>query len=432
MPPLLAHVSPNYAAPAGPRGWAELPFAWELDFLVLVALALSATLYIRGSLRLRAALVARKTPAADAESGSVSLRRLARRRLCFWAGWGTLFLALASPLHPWGQVLFSAHMVQHELLMLVAAPLLVLGRPWMTILFAFHRDDARSLSRVVSRPGLRVFWRLLAHPVAAWAVHAFALWLWHVPALFDATLRHEWVHHAQHLSFFGSALLFWWALFLARPVGAATGAALLYLFTTMLHTGLLGALLVFADALLYRGYVATAADWSLTPLEDQQLGGLLMWAPGGLVYVVVALALLVRWLRAADREPSRASLGALSRSAPLALCVLLFLPACSRPPVVESALAGGDPEAGRLKIKEYGCAACHTIPGIPGATTVVGPPLTGIGSRNYLGGTLPNTPENRVRWILDPAAHNPRTVMPKLVTDEQDARDIAAYLATLR
>jgi cytochrome c2 len=324
-------------------------------------------------------------------------------------------------------------MLQHELLMLVAAPLLVLGRPVVAVLFAFHRDDARSLSRLARGPRFRAVWRAITHPLAAWAIHAFALWLWHIPLLFDATLRHEWVHHAQHLSFFGSALLFWWSLLHARAALAPVGAVVLYLFTTMMHTGLLGALILFADTLLYPGYLATAADWGLTPLEDQQLGGLLMWAPGGLVYVAVALALLVRWLRrpeaAASRSPRPAAAFA-ARALPC-LAALLVLPACTEPPL-PLAVAGGDPQVGRRKTSEFGCGACHSIPGIAGATTRVGPPLEGFALRNYIGGVLPNDGENLVRFLLDPLAHNPRSTMPKVLADEQDARDIAAYLHTLR
>src|SRR5690349_6975830 len=93
-----------------------------------------------------------------------------------------------------------------------------------------------------------------------------------------------------------------------------------------------------------------------------------------------------------------------------------------------SALTGGNPHHGRLAIELYGCASCHTIPGIPGADAMVGPPLNGVAQRTYLAGILPNTPENLVRWIENPPAVDPRTGMPNLHLNETDARDIASYL----
>ncbi|HEX2188903.1 MAG TPA: c-type cytochrome [Longimicrobiaceae bacterium] len=97
-----------------------------------------------------------------------------------------------------------------------------------------------------------------------------------------------------------------------------------------------------------------------------------------------------------------------------------------------AALTGGDPRAGRQKIRDYGCDACHAIPGIPGADRTVGPPLEGIAGRMYIAGLLTNQPENMVRWIMDPPAVDPKTAMPDMDVAEDDARDIAAYLYTLR
>lgn len=282
LAPPLAHVA------EAPRGWDELATAWSLDPLLLFALLASAWIYRRGTLALR---------------GEVRKGRGIRRweRVSFWFGWWTLTLALVSPLHGWGQVLFAAHMTQHELLMLVAAPLLVLGRPLVAFLFAIPRPDARQLSRLVRRPGWRRPWRVLTHPFAAWLIHAVALWLWHAPVLYEATLTNDLLHHVQHVCFFGSALLFWWAVLGAAPGATGVGAGVLYLFTTMMHSGLLGALITFSDALVYPSYQYTAGAWDLTPLEDQQLGGLIMWVPAGFVYIASALAMIGAWLRRAER-----------------------------------------------------------------------------------------------------------------------------------
>jgi cytochrome c oxidase assembly factor CtaG len=136
-------------------------------------------------------------------------------------------------------------------------------------------------------------------------VHAIALWTWHIPLLFEAVQRNEAIHTAQHLSFLISALLFWWAL-IHGPQGAmGYGAAVLYLFTTSIHSGALGALLTIAGSVWYPSYTDLTASWGLTPLEDQQLGGLIMWIPAGLVYLIAGLALFAGWLREADLRAER-------------------------------------------------------------------------------------------------------------------------------
>ncbi|HWR52996.1 MAG TPA: cytochrome c oxidase assembly protein, partial [Bryobacteraceae bacterium] len=135
---------------------------------------------------------------------------------------------------------------------------------------------------------------------------------WHAPSLFDATVESEFVHTAQHMSFLGSALLFWWALIRGRGGALGYGAAVLYVFTTAVHTAVLGALLTFAPTPFYPAYAAgSTQQWGLTPLEDQQLAGLIMWVPAGVVYIVAGLWLLAGWLResearvaATEREPA--------------------------------------------------------------------------------------------------------------------------------
>jgi len=265
-----------------PHNWHDLMRAWSFEPLVVISLALSAVLFFIGLRRLRGR----------------SIRTW--EALCFALGWLALFVALVSPVHAWGQVLFSAHMTQHEILMLVAAPLLVLGRPLIAFLWALPLEWSRSLGNIAKIRWLNRLWRTFTIPLVAWMVHAIALWVWHIPLLFEAVLHHESVHTAQHLSFLISALLFWWAL-IHGPQGAmGYGAAVLYLFTTSIHSGVLGALITLAGSVWYPSYVGLTNSWGLTPLEDQQLGGLIMWIPAGLVYVIAGLALFAGWLREAD------------------------------------------------------------------------------------------------------------------------------------
>jgi putative membrane protein len=215
----------------------------------------------------------------------------------FLAGWVTLAIALVSPLHRLGGALFSAHMVQHELLMVVAAPLLVLGRPIIPFLWALPISWRRLAGEWAGLAPVRGTWVLLTIPVVAWAVHALAIWLWHAPPLYQATLGNELVHAAQHVSFLGTGLLFWWALLHGREGRIGRPAAVIYLFTTAMHTSLLGVLLTFSSRLWYPLYRATTMPWGLTPLEDQQLAGVIMWVPAGVAYLVAALWLASTWLR---------------------------------------------------------------------------------------------------------------------------------------
>jgi len=133
-------------------------------------------------------------------------------------------------------------------------------------------------------------------------LHGLAIWLWHVPVLFDAAVDQVALHRLQHLSFFGTAVLFWWAVLWRSEAGAAAW----HVVVTMLHTSVLGALMALAPRVLYVAQTATAAAWGLTPLEDQQLAGLIMWVPAGTIYAGTALALIALWIRNSGRKARQA------------------------------------------------------------------------------------------------------------------------------
>lgn len=393
----------------------DLWAAWPLEPVTTVALLASAWAYGLGLRRLwHAAGVGR------------GVRRWEAR--AFVAGWVVLALSLVSPLHALGGVLFAAHMTQHELLMVVAAPLLLLGRPVVPFLWALPPRGRRVVGDAASRPAIARGWRVLTNPVVAFGAHAVAVWVWHLPALYDATVTSELAHAAQHTSFIATALMFWWVVL--RRGGAPIALAIL--FGTTLHTGVLGALLALAPAPLYDSYLATTGAWGLTPLEDQQLGGLIMWVPGGAAYVIAALALVVRMLR--DSE-TRAERREQARRAVRVAALLVALSACGTDDDVRrdaAMLTGGDPLRGKAAIRQYGCGSCHTIPGVQGANSLVGPPLRGIALRAYIAGVLPNTGQNLVQWIQNPQGVDSKTAMPNLGVTGSDARDIAGYLYTLR
>ncbi|HEX8453326.1 MAG TPA: cytochrome c oxidase assembly protein [Longimicrobium sp.] len=289
---LLLAPSAAWAHTGKPLAPHDLWTAWAFDPGVVVALFVSAWLYSRGTERLwRRSGVGRGVRRWEAG--------------CFAAGWVTLAVAMVSPLHRLGGVLFSAHMVQHELLMALAAPLLVLGRPMLPFLWALPMRWRRVAGAAARRQGVRAGWRLVTAPFAAFALHAAALWLWHIPGPYQATLTSEWMHTLQHASFLGTGLLFWWALVHGREGRMGYGAAVFYLFATAMHSGGLGALLTFARAPWYPEYGAGGAAWGLTPLEDQQLAGLIMWIPAGASYLVAGLALVAAWMRESERKAAR-------------------------------------------------------------------------------------------------------------------------------
>ena len=195
-------------------------------------------------------------------------RARAPQRLWGAAAGGLLVLAFISPLCALTSALFSARVVHHALLVSVTAPLIVM---------------ALSERRRGPPPGL----------ATATAVQALVFWVWHAPAAYGWALSHDGAYWLMQLSLLGSAMIFW-----AGVLRASAPAAVAALLATMVQMGLLGALITFAGQPLFVPHLTTTAAWGLTPLADQQLAGLIMWAPAAGVYLLSALVLLGRWLGA--------------------------------------------------------------------------------------------------------------------------------------
>lgn len=262
---------------------------WTLALPITLPLTMVALLYAAGAFRLWR---------RSARSRPLRMRQA----LLFAIGWAILAAALVSPLHAWGERVFTAHMIEHELLMAVAAPLLVASSPAAAMMWALPIKLRLAFGAAGQAKVLRTVWAAISRPVAATFLHGVAIWAWHVPALFEAALAQGVLHYAQHASFFGTGLLFWWVLLPRSGREQAYGSAVMHLFFTSLHTGLLGVLLLVSPRLWYPANAAGAKLWNLSSLEDQQLAGLVMWVPAGLIYGGAALLLAGLWIRSSGQR----------------------------------------------------------------------------------------------------------------------------------
>lgn len=265
--PALAHGGEHHS---------EMP-GWTLDPLLVVPLGLVLAIYLIGAARLS--------------------KRTQRRPsgLLFLAGWAVLTLALVSPLHEGGERSFTLHMIEHELIMLIATLLLAASYAGGTLAWGVPQPVARAFAF----GPLKTIWRRLTEPVTATILQAVAMWAWHAPALFDRALESRGWHIAQHASFIATSLLFWWAMLHVQRGRYGLSAACL--FVTSLVGGALGALMAFSSSPWYSGYASMGMTGiGLDPVTDQQLAGLLMWIPGGMVHAAAALILLYRWFKSTE------------------------------------------------------------------------------------------------------------------------------------
>jgi putative membrane protein len=231
-----------------------------LDVLI-AALVLGALLYAKGVVALwRKAGVGR------------GIRR--GQSVNFALGWAALAGSLLPPLDAWAGRSFAVHMIQHEMLMVVAAPLI---RPWPALeawTWGLSGSARRFFAAVAKSTVLRTIGYVATLSLGAWVLHAMALWLWHLPILFRAALLNPLVHILQHGCFFGSALTYWWSVAGGRAQNP-TGTSIASLFTTMLHTSALGALLTFAPSPWYITMVGARSDsplWRTSSSEDSSCG----------------------------------------------------------------------------------------------------------------------------------------------------------------
>ena len=301
---LVAHVGEA----VGP---VEVWSAWSLDPAILLGAATMVALAGCGQ---------RNTGTAGPPNTALhpaSRRRVWRYR-SFVAGVVTVLIALVSPLDAMSSSLASAHMVQHLLLVLVAAPLFVVSSPLALMARGLPSSARRHIRMWRRRPVVRLAARVVDHPVAVSLLHVLAIWFWHASGPYEAALNSRPVHVVEHGSFLATALLSWAAIaatarrqrVLRRrrvpshvamsrdrsPNRTGTGLGVLVLFGLAVQSSILGALLTFASGPWYETFESTTSAWGLTPLADQQLAALIMRVPAGGLYLLGALALLRSWI----------------------------------------------------------------------------------------------------------------------------------------
>lgn len=245
------------------------------------------------------------TPLTPRPRGGLSYRT---RGGLFVVGYSALVLALASPLHTVGEQYFSVHMVQHLLLSLVAPPLLLLSSSMPVLLWALPEHDRAILGRLIGRPGaIRSLLKALTHPMVAWWLFVGTLWAWHQPLAYDWALENRWAHYLEHISFFVTAIIFWWPVIGAPPLPSPLGypARLAYTFMAWLPSTMLGAGISLARAPLYPFYATSAQLTGVDATFDQQLAGLIMWVPGDVLFAAIVLLLLVAFMQQEERKADR-------------------------------------------------------------------------------------------------------------------------------
>jgi putative membrane protein len=273
LPLPLALLLDERARPTGPYEWG-----WSLHPSVLLGTGLLGALYFWGigPLRRRLAL----GPPAPAW-----------RVASFCAGLLVLLAALNGPMHDLSDYyLFSAHMVQHLLLTLLLPPLLILGTPgWL-------------LQPVLRPPAVRAVGRILGYPVVAAALYGVTIAVWHLTPFYELMMRSHDVHIATHLMFIVAATIFWWPVMSPVPElpRLGYGMGMLYLFLAGIPMQIVAALITLSDEVLYPWYAVAPRTWGLSPLEDQQLGGLLMWVPGNLWIFLAIGVLFLLWAKESE------------------------------------------------------------------------------------------------------------------------------------
>jgi putative membrane protein len=268
------------------HGGHDHPSRWNWDLFTLLSLAALVTGHALGlrNLKLKHGKPFGKMPIAS-----------------YYLSILFLFIALVSPIDALSDELQSWHMIQHMIIMMIAAPLFVMGAPLYVFLWGFSISWRKKITPIYRwLYGYKTGWYFFWQPLLLWGVYAFTMWIWHLPRFYEAALRNELLHDFQHISFFITSCLFWRLMldpihrFKLKPA-----LGIIYVFATSLHATLLGVFMALAPSVWYPFYEGRTIKFNLSALEDQQLAGLIMWMPACMIYVLVSAYLFILWLKKA-------------------------------------------------------------------------------------------------------------------------------------
>jgi cytochrome c oxidase assembly factor CtaG len=250
--------------------------AWSM----LGALLVTGAIYARGW-----RILARRAPRRFGEGCLAA----------FLGGLAVIAFALASPLDALAGRRLSAHMTQHQLLMMLAPPLLWLGAPVAPMLLGLPRAIRRPVAAGLASGVGRTTADVIAHPAFGWISFAVAFWAWHTPRLYELALRsHAW-HHLEHACFFATAMVFWRPVILAWPARSPwpRWTMIPYLLLADLQNTVLAAILTFSDRVIYPAYATIPRAGAISALDDQSMAGVIMWVPGSVVFLFAAVWLVL-------------------------------------------------------------------------------------------------------------------------------------------
>ncbi|MFN8583239.1 MAG: cytochrome c oxidase assembly protein [Gemmatimonadaceae bacterium] len=276
--------------------------AWNFDLQIILLLVLAASIYIRGL---------KRWPERSREHRWW-------HTASYLTGLLLLLLVSESPLDRLAEHHFSMHMVQHMVMVMIAVPLVLIGAPTTPLLRGLPKSIKRGvIAPLAASRTARSLYRLITHPLVAFALYSIAVGVWHViPTWYDAAARDQVIHDVQHLSFLGGAFLFWWTVIDPAPLHARMGHLLriAYVVAAATYQAALGAFITLSDGLLYSAYTDVRPVFDVSPLADQELGGLIMWIGGQMLHLFVVGGLFAVWAvesekRQREREGRSSEMG---------------------------------------------------------------------------------------------------------------------------
>ena len=265
--------------------------AWSISGPQFIIVAFLASVYLVGALRLQI------------RSGWQAIP--IRKMLFAVGGYAILFFAVAGPPEAFSEDMFFAHMTQHILIAMVASVLLLAATPMAAYLWALPEGVRAGLAPSLAEDGwLRKITASLTNPKFSLLAFVLTLWGWHIPEAYSLAVENEIVHLVMHLSMFTTSILFWWPIIGPPPVRSqlTDPQRIVYLILVVTPTAVLAAFITFSNTVIYTTYIDTPHHFTLTPNEDQRIGGLLMWIPGNIVYLATLTTLFLRWFSREDRK----------------------------------------------------------------------------------------------------------------------------------